>query len=261
MGEKGRKVAVVTGGGRGIGRGISEALAQSGHDVVVGWSKGAEEAADTIASLQKLGADAVSVQGDVADQVTSWRLAECAVDTFGRLDTWVNNAGILHVAPLLDTSIEDLTRVLEVNLVGTFNGVQAAARAMIAAGTGGRIINVSSEAGLRAWPLYSAYAPSKFGQIGLTQVAALELGAHGICVNAICPGIVETDMIREKWPTEAALAGRTVEDIRAEANAMAATGRLCTVDEIGDAVVWLAGPGAANVTGQAICINGGVTLH
>jgi NAD(P)-dependent dehydrogenase (short-subunit alcohol dehydrogenase family) len=122
-------------------------------------------------------------------------------------------------------------------------------------------VNVSSEAGLRAWPLYGAYAPTKFAQIGLTQVAALELAGYGILVNAVCPGLVETDMVREKWPIEAALSGTTVEAISAEANGATPTGRLCTPEDIGGTVAWLAGPGAANVTGQAICIDGGVTLH
>jgi NAD(P)-dependent dehydrogenase (short-subunit alcohol dehydrogenase family) len=193
--------------------------------------------------------------------MTSTLLAEAALDRFGRLDCWVNNAGVMVAAPLLELSSADLSRSYEVNLLGTFHGLQAAATVMIDAGRGGRIVNVSSEAGLRAWPLYGAYAPTKFAQIGLTQVAALELARHGILVNAVCPGLVETDMVREKWPIEAALSGMTVEAIRAEANGATPTGRLSTPEDIGGAVAWLAGPGAANVTGQAICINGGVTLH
>jgi NAD(P)-dependent dehydrogenase (short-subunit alcohol dehydrogenase family) len=255
------RAAVVTGGGRGIGRGICLALAEAGFDLVVGWTKGADKAAETVAEAQRLGVRAHAVQGDVGDPLTSVRLAECAQEAFGQLDCWVNNAGILIAGPLLELTTDDVSRSFEVNFFGTFHGVQAAARAMIAAGTGGRIINVSSEAGLRAWPLYGAYAPTKFAQLGLTQVAAQELGRHGILVNAVCPGLIETDMVAAKWPLEAALTGRTVEEIRAGSVADTLTGRLCTPTDVGATVAWLAGSGAANITGQSICVNAGVTLH
>lgn len=255
------RVAVVTGGGRGIGRGICLALAAAGFDLVIGWTKGADKAAETVADAQRLGVRAHAVQGDIGDPLTSALLVERAQEAFGTLDCWVNNAGILVVGPLLRLTAEDVSRSLEVNFLGTFHGVQAAARAMIAARTGGRIINVSSEAGLRAWPLYGAYAPTKFAQLGLTQVAAQELGRHGILVNAVCPGIIETDMIEAKWPLESALTGRTVDEIRAASVADTLTGRLCTPDDVGAMVAWLAGPGAGNITGQSICVNAGVTLH
>jgi NAD(P)-dependent dehydrogenase (short-subunit alcohol dehydrogenase family) len=255
------KAAVVTGGGRGIGRGISLALAAAGFDLVVGWTKGADKAAETVADAHRLGVRAHAVQGDISDPLTSALLVERAREAFGRLDCWINNAGLLVPGPLLELTGEDVSRSFEVNFLGTFHGVQAAARAMIAAGTGGRIINVSSEAGLRAWPLYGAYAPTKFAQLGLTQVAAQELGRHGILVNAVCPGLVETDMVAAKWPVEAALTGRTIDEIRAGSVADTLTGRLCTPADVGATVAWLAGPGAANITGQSICVNAGVTLH
>lgn len=256
-----RPVAVVTGGGRGIGRGITLALAGAGYDVVVGYDKDGESASATADDARALGVEAATEQGDVADPASAARLVEVATGTFGRLDCWVCNAGILAVGPLLELSAADATRVLEVNYLGTFYGLQAAAGEMVAAGRGGRIVTVSSEAGLRAWPLYGAYAPSKFAQIGLTQVAALELGAHGILVNAVCPGLVVTDMLRQKWPVEAELRGVSVDDIHAESTAGTPTGRLATPEDVGATVAWLAGPGAANITGQAICVNGGLTLH
>jgi NAD(P)-dependent dehydrogenase (short-subunit alcohol dehydrogenase family) len=256
-----RPVAVVTGGGRGIGRGICHALARDGYDLVLGWTKGAEQVTSTIGELQALGVDAVGVQGDIADPMTSALLSEAALDSFGRLDCWVNNAGIIVAGPLLELSVDDVMRAFEVNFLGTFHGVQAAGRAMVAAGSGGRIINIASEAALRAWPLYGAYAPSKFAQIGLTQVAAIELGPHGIMVNAVCPGLIETDMVAEKWPIEAEVRGCTVDDIRAESAADTLTGKLCTPEDVGAMVAWLAGPGAGNFTGQALCVNAGVTMH
>jgi NAD(P)-dependent dehydrogenase (short-subunit alcohol dehydrogenase family) len=256
-----RPVAVITGGGRGIGRGITVALVAAGFDVVVGFQKGAAAADATAAEVTAGGGEAVTVQGDVVDPLTSTRLAEAALNAFGRLDCWVNNAGILNAGPILDLTLAEVTQSFEVNYLGSFHGLQAAARTMVAAGRGGRIVNISSEAGLRAWPLYGSYTPTKFAQIGLTQVAALELGRHGILVNAVCPGLVETDMVLTKWPLEAALNGTTVEQIRADSEAMTPTGRLATPADVGATVAWLAGPGAASVTGQAICVNGGVTLH
>jgi NAD(P)-dependent dehydrogenase (short-subunit alcohol dehydrogenase family) len=254
-------VAVVTGGGRGIGRGISLALAAAGFDLVIGWHKGGEDAAATVAAAEELGAVAVPVCGDIAHAHTASALAQAATATFGRLDVWVNNAGILTVGPLLELTLPDFERTLQVNLIGAFHGTQAAARTMIGAGRGGRIINISSEAGLRAWPLYGAYAPTKFAMIGLTQVAALELGRAGILVNAVCPGLVETDMVAQKWPEEAALRGTSVDAIRAENVDATPSGRLATTEDIGAAVAWLAGSGASSVTGQSICVNGGMTLH
>jgi NAD(P)-dependent dehydrogenase (short-subunit alcohol dehydrogenase family) len=128
-------------------------------------------------------------------------------------------------------------------------------------GIRGRIINISSEAGIRAWPLYGAYAPSKFAQIGLGQVAALELGGMGITVNTVCPGIIETDMVLSKWGAESAITGSSIDRIRADVTAETLTGALCTPEDVGEAVVWLASPAAKNVTGQSICVNAGVTLH
>lgn len=255
-----RRVAVVTGGGRGIGQGITLARAGAGLDVVVGYHRDRDAAEKTAAAARERGAAAEVVAGDVAADGTADALVAAAAG-LGGLDVWVNNAGVLHAAPLLDTSVDDAEAAMRTNYLGTFRGLSAAAAAMVAAGGGGRIVNISSEVGLRAWPLYAAYAPTKFAIIGLTQVAALELGAHGILVNAVCPGLVETDMVTAKWPLEAALTGTTVEAIRAASAANTPTGRLVTPAEVGGVVAWLAGDQAAGVTGQAVCVNGGATLH
>ncbi len=252
-------VAVVTGGGRGIGAGISKALARHGYDVVIGYTSDEAAAARTAAELaEESGAKTVLVRGDVSDAETSTALAEAALGTLGGLDCWVNNAGYMAAGALLELTGEQVRRCFEINLLGTFYGIQSAARAMAA---GGRIVNISSEAGIRAWPLYGAYAPSKFGQIGLGQVAALELGARGITVNTVCPGIIETDMVTVKWASESAITGKTVEQIRDDVTAETLTGALCTPEDIGETVAWLAGPAARNLTGQSVCVNAGVTLH
>lgn len=256
-----RPVAVVTGGGRGIGRGISVALANLGYDLVIGWNRGKDDVAETMALVEGVGGRALESGGDISDEGTSQELADLANREFGRLDAWVNNAGVIKVSPLLETSSEDVEQVWRINFLGTFHGIRSAARSMLASKTAGRIVNISSEAGIRAWPLYAAYAPTKFAVNGLTQVAALELAPSGICVNAVCPGIVETDMMRDKWPIEAEITGRSVEEIRQECTAMVPTGHLSTPEDIGSTVAWLVGSGMGNVTGQAICVNGGVTLH
>jgi NAD(P)-dependent dehydrogenase (short-subunit alcohol dehydrogenase family) len=190
-------VAVVTGGGRGIGAGISKALARHGLNVVIGWTSDEAAAVKTAAVIaETTGAQTVLVRGDVSDSQTSTDLADAALTEFGRLDCWVNNAGYMEAGSILELTGDQLRRWFEINLLGTFYGIQSAAAAMA---SGGRIINISSEAGIRACPLYGAYTPSKFAQIGLGQVAALELGRLGITVNTICPGIIETDMVLDKW--------------------------------------------------------------
>jgi NAD(P)-dependent dehydrogenase (short-subunit alcohol dehydrogenase family) len=265
-------VAVVTGGGRGIGAGISKALARNGFHVVIGWTSDEAAAKQTAADIEEAGSTrTVLVRGDVSDQHTSADLATAAVTEFGRLDCWVNNAGYMEAGSILTLTGDQLRRCFEINLLGTFYGIQSAVEAMRSSGglepsdsgkgIRGRIINISSEAGIRAWPLYGAYAPSKFAQIGLGQVAALELGGMGITVNTVCPGIIETDMVLSKWGAESAITGSSIDRIRADVTAETLTGALCTPEDVGEAVVWLASPAAKNVTGQSICVNAGVTLH
>ena len=256
----GTPVAVVTGGGRGIGAGISKALAHHGFDVVIGWTSDQAAAVKTAAVIDDTtSARTTLVQGDVSEEQTSKELAKAALEEFGRLDCWVNNAGYMAAGSILELSGEQVRRCFEINLMGTFYGIQSAAAAM--GDAGGRIVNISSEAGIRAWPLYGAYAPSKFAQIGLGQVAAIELGRRGITVNTVCPGIIETDMVLDKWAAESALTQTPIDQLRAAVTAETLTGALCTPEDIGDAVAWLASSSAGSVTGQSICVNAGVTLH
>ncbi|KWX65842.1 SDR family NAD(P)-dependent oxidoreductase [Mycobacterium sp. NAZ190054] len=255
----GAPVAVVTGGGRGIGAGISRVLAHNGYNVVIGWTSdesAAKQTAADIANQTSMGT--VLVRGDVSDPNTSDELARAALSEFGTLDCWVNNAGYMEAGSLQELTGDQLRRCFEINVLGTFYGIQRAAEVMP---SGGRIINISSEAGIRAWPFYGAYAPSKFAQIGLGQVAALELGAKGITVNTVCPGIIETDMVTSKWDSESAITGKSVDQIRNEVTAETLTGVLCTPEDVGEMVAWLASPAARNVTGQSFCVNAGVTLH
>ncbi len=200
------------------------------------------------------------VGGDVTDPITSERLAFAAGE-IGTLEAWVNNAGVSVLAPIVDTSVADMERMLAVNYMGTFHGVQAAARVMVAAGTAGRIVNVASEAAVLTFRYLGVYAASKFAVVGLTQAAALELGAHGISVNAVGPGTTETDMVMAERRSEMSITGDASDDVRASYLANIPLGRFCAPEDTGALVAFLVSPAAGYVTGQIICNNGGSVLH
>lgn len=256
-----RRVAVVTGASKGIGRAIAVALAADGCDVVVNYSSSEAAAKETAVAVEAHGGRAVIVGGDVTDAATSERLAAAATNELGGLDVWVNNAGVSVLAPIIDTSVSEMEHMLAVNYMGTFHGVQAAARTMIGAATPGRIINVSSEAGVQTFRFLGAYAASKFAVVGLTQAAALELGPFGITVNAIGPGTTETDMVLAERRSEVGVTGLAPDDVRAGYLAGIPLGRFCAPEDSGALVAWLASPGAAYVTGQIILNNGGSVFH
>jgi NAD(P)-dependent dehydrogenase (short-subunit alcohol dehydrogenase family) len=252
--------AVVTGASKGIGRGIAIALARDGWDVVVNFSTNEGAAKETADLVADAGAQAVLVGGDVTDPATSARLA-AAGNELGNLEAWVNNAGVSVLAPIIDTPADDMERMLAVNYMGTFHGVQAAAKTMIAAGTHGRIVNVASEAAVLTFRYLGAYAASKFAVVGLTQAAALELGQYGISVNAVGPGTTETDMVFAERRSEVSITGDGSDDVRAAYLANIPLGRFCTPEDTGALVAWLVSPAAGYVTGQIICNNGGSVLH
>ena len=252
--------AVVTGASKGIGRAIAIALAHDGWDVVVNFSTNEGAAKETADAVTDAGAKALVVGGDVTDPATSARLVGAAAE-LGTLEAWVNNAGVSVLAPIIDTSPTDMERMLAVNYMGTFHGLQAAARTMVAAGTHGRIVNVASEAAVLTFRYMGAYAASKFAVVGLTQAAAIELGAHGISVNAVGPGTTETDMVLAERRSEVSITGDPAEDVRASYLANIPLGRFCTPEDTAALVAWLVSPAAAYVTGQIICNNGGSVLH
>ena len=256
-----RRVAVVTGASRGLGRGIVNALARDGFDIVVGYHRDADGATSIATEVEALGRRAVTVAGDVADAGTAKALLDAATVTLGGLDVWVNNAGVSVLAPVVDTDPADIARMLDVNLMGTVHGLQAAARWFLAAGSGGRIVNIASEVGVQAFPYLGGYAATKFAVVGLTQAAALELAPSGVTVNAVCPGTAETDMVIAERVSEVALTGASADGVRSSYLDGIPAGRFCEPDDVGAAVAFLAGPGAAYVTGQSICINGGSVLR
>ncbi|MBR0666823.1 SDR family oxidoreductase [Roseomonas hellenica] len=241
-----RKVVLVTGAQQGIGRAMAAGFAAAGYDVAINWLDDQAAAEAVAAEVTALGGRAVALQGDVGRIAEGAALVEGTVAALGRIDVLVNNAGIFPRVEFLAMTEAIWDAVHSVNLKGSAFCGQAAARAMVAAGHGGSIINLSSQA-LRGTPLGVHYSATKAGVAGLTRAMALALAPHGIRVNAIAPGTTDTAQPRH---------GNTDEELAA----MAATlpiPRLGRPEEIAALGVWLASDAAGWVTGQTWHINGG----
>jgi meso-butanediol dehydrogenase/(S,S)-butanediol dehydrogenase/diacetyl reductase len=259
------RTVVVTGSGKdkGLGQAILRRFAEDGANCVVS-DRGIDDEARAVAEgLRAMGAKVETIACDVSDAAQCTALVEGAVAAFGGIDVFVNNAGIgFMMKPLLDVDPADWATVIAVNLSGAFYGTQAAARAMIAAGKGGRIINIASQAAKSAFPHLPAYVSSKHGMIGLTRASALELGAHGITVNAICPNHVTTGLGAQQNEYFAKLLGFA--DTQAYVANMAARnpmGRPGKASDTAETCAWLASDEAGYVTGEAINVSGGEEMH
>lgn len=271
------KVALITGAGRraGLGEGIARRLLAEGCTVVltdIGKGRGAEmpvTAVGTDEEMAQVAAELAAASGgtcvamalDVLEEAQVQAVVAATVERFGRLDILVNNAGIGYLMkPLVDVDAQEWDAVLGVNLRGAFLATKHAARAMIAQG-GGRIVNIASQAAKSAFPHASAYCSSKHGLVGLTRVAALELGAHGINVNAVCPNHVTTGL--GAWQNEyfAAKTGRSVEQYLADMRARIPLGRPGLPADTAAAVAYLCSDDAVYVTGESINVSGGEENH
>jgi len=254
------KVVVVTGGGRGIGRGIAERFAAEGASVVVADRDPA--VVGTAAEMAKAAdATVVGIECDVTDEASVDALVGSTDDRFGRLDVLVNNAGTITIAPLTELTLEDWNRVLTVNTTGAFLCARAAVPLMRRGGRGGRIINAASGQARQGFIYTPHYAASKFGVIGLTQSLAKELARDQITVNAYCPGIVGSDM----WDYNDREWGRLLGDyapgeLMAEWVAGIPLGRAGTNDDIANLLAFLASNQAGYITGQAINVDGGMFM-
>jgi len=271
------KVAIVTGAGRrkGLGEAMARRLATEGCRVVlsdIGHARGEEMPADAIGSRSELeeivaeiraaGGEAAAITCDVLEESEIEALVNGTVERYGRLDVMINNAGIGYLMqPIVETPVARWDAVLGVNLRGVFLGIKHAARQMIAQGSGGRIINIGSQASKSGFPFAAAYVSSKHGIVGLTRTAAIELGPHRITVNTICPNHVTTGLgdWQNKYFSKAT--GRSEEQYLADMRARIPLGRPGLQLDIAKACAFLASDEAAYVTGEAMNVSGGEEYH
>jgi len=260
------KTIVVTGSGKhkGLGQGILQAFADEGANCVVSDVTIDAEAEEVAEELRSRGARVLTVACDVSDVEQCRALVAAAVTEFGGVDVFVNNAGIgFKMKPLLEVdTAEEWDKVLAVNLSGAFYGTQAAARAMVERGKGGRIINIASQAAKSGFPHLPAYVSSKHGMVGLTRASAVELGAHGITVNSVCPNHVTTGLGAKQNEYFSKLLGfDSVEAYLANMSAKNPMGRPGLPSDTAAACLWLASDDAFYVTGEALNVSGGEEMH
>ncbi len=236
--------ALVTGGSRGIGRACCLRLAREGFHVAVNYRQEEAQALQVVAEIEAAGGKAFALQGDVSMPGEAERLVQAVLAEAGRLDVLVNNAGITRDNLVLRMSDEEFAVVLETNLVGAFRLVRAALRPMLKQ-RGGRIINISSIAGMVGNPGQANYSAAKAGMLGLTRSVAKEVASRGITVNAVAPGLIETDMSE-------AIKGRE------QLISQIPLGRAGTPEEVASAVAFLASPEAAYITGVTLPVDGGL---
>lgn len=241
-------VALVTGGSRGIGRAICLELARRGAAVAVNYAGNSAAAEETVQLCRALGVEAEAFQADVSDPAACDALVTAVKERFGRLDILVNNAGISRDGLLMTAKEEDFTKTLDTNLKGAYFCTRAAAKVMLRQKYG-RIVCLSSVVGLRGNPGQTAYAASKAGVLGLVKAAAKELAGRDITVNAVAPGFIETDMTAA-LPEKARQAMLTT----------IPKGRPGSSEDVARAVAFFAGTECGYITGQVLCVDGGMAV-
>lgn len=259
------RTVVVTGSGRekGLGQAILQRFADEGANCVVSDVAITPEVDGVVAELRERGAKVDAIACDVGDAAQCAALIGGAVAAFGGVDVMVNNAGIgFMMKPLLEVDPADWAKVIAVNLSGAFYCTQAAAKAMVSRGKGGRIINIASQAAKTGFPHLPAYVSSKHGMVGLTRASAVELGAHGITVNAVCPNHVTTGLGAEQNAYFSKLLGfDSVEAYLANMAARNPMGRPGLAGDTAATCAWLASDEAGYITGEAINVSGGEEMH
>ncbi|WFB11883.1 SDR family oxidoreductase [Streptomyces sp. LX-29] len=240
------KVALVTGGSRGIGAAVARRLAAAGADVALTYQRGADSAADVVDAVKAVGRRGLAIQADSGDVAAVTAAVDETVATLGRIDILVNNAGVFPVGPVEELGAEEFDRAVAVNVRAPYLASRAAARHMT---DGGRIISIGSNVAERTvFPGLTLYALTKTALIGMTKGLARELGPRGINANVVHPGATDTDANPAHGPNAATISGFT------------ALGRYAAPDEIAATVVHLAGDGGAYITGAAIAVDGGFTV-
>jgi 3-oxoacyl-[acyl-carrier protein] reductase len=246
--EDGR-VAIVTGGGRGIGRTVAVRLAEEGANVAISYRSDDDAASEAAEAVRAAGAECEVFKGDVASPEDVQALFKGVADAFGRLDILVNNAGITRDNLMMRMKDDEFDDVLRTNLGGTYLCTRAALRPMIRA-RWGRIVNVSSVVGLVGNAGQANYAASKAGIIGLTKSVAREVAQRGITANAVAPGYVETE-----------LTGSLPENVKEAIRTQVPIGRFGEAGEVAEVVAFLVGEAAGYITGQTIAVDGGMTMQ
>lgn len=242
------KIAVVTGAGRGIGRGIALALAREDAMVVVNYNGSKERAEEVVRTIEEAGGKAVAIQCNISDFEAAKEFFANVVNEYGKIDILVNNAGITKDNLMMKMSEEEFQSVIQTNLAGTFHGVKFVTRPMMKQRQG-RIINIASVSGVIGNMGQANYSASKAGVIGLTKAAAKELASRNITVNAVAPGFVATEM------TDV-----LSDSVKEAAVATIPLGRFGEVEDIAETVVFLASDKAKYITGQVICVDGGIAM-
>lgn len=242
------KIAVVTGGSRGIGRAIAQTLAEAGATVVVNYRGNAAAADETVAAIRRADGTAIALQADVGDGADVERLFKAVIDQFGAIDILVNNAGITRDTLLLRMKEDDFDAVIDTNLRGVYLCTKAVLRPMTKARSG-RIINITSVVGLMGNAGQSNYAAAKAGIIGFTRSVAREMASRSITVNAIAPGYIETE-----------LTAGLGEQVRAAILEAIPLGRLGTAQDVANLVCFLASDAASYITGQTLTVDGGMVM-
>jgi meso-butanediol dehydrogenase/(S,S)-butanediol dehydrogenase/diacetyl reductase len=253
------KVVLVTGSGRGIGRGIALAFARGGASVAVN-GLNAERCRAVCREVEEAGGRVLEAPGDVSDTAAVAGIFTKLIDEFGKIDILVNNAGICYVAELVDTTDEQWDRTMAVNCRSMFLCSREAVRHMKKAGRG-KIVNLASQLGKNGVPYYTHYCASKFAVVGFTQSLGREVAKLGINVNAVCPGNVDTDMTAGEIVVLEKLTGKSKDTIRKELTDTVPLGRLEAPDDVANLVLFLASQKADYMTGQAINITGGLEVH
>ncbi len=256
------KVALVTGSAQGLGRALVDRLAAAGAAVVLVDLQEQEVRAAAVEVAEQYGVATLGLAADVTDEESVSAAFDAAVEQFGRVDIVVSNAGILISGAITDFDVAKWAKVVEVNLVGYMVVAKHAARVMIPRGVG-VIIQINSKSGKTGSYKNSAYAAAKFGGVGLTQSLALELAEHNIRVNAICPGnLLDSPLwVDSLYKQYAERWGKTVDEVRQMYIEKVPLKRGCSYDDVADMMLFLCGDGATYITGQALNVDGGQTMH
>ena len=242
------KTALVTGASKGIGRAIAVALGREGAHVIVNYNGSAEQASVTCKLIEEAGGTCESMCFNVADEDATVEAMKNILEKHGKLDILVNNAGITKDGLVMRMTDADFESVLDVNLKGAFHTIRAASKQMLKQRSG-RIINISSVSGIIGNPGQANYSASKAGLIGLTKATARELASRGITVNAVAPGFIETDMT-----------DKLSDAVKENACKQIPLGKMGNPMDIAEAVLFLASEKAAYITGQVLCVDGGMAM-